>query len=578
MKVDRLVPTLKQGKQISRRSKLRKLSSNSKLLDEPWYLSEYSDVAEAKLSPLAHYIKNGANENRLPNALFDPAWYASQNAEVARYQWNPLLHYILIGSVKGLTPNPVFDPEWYEVNYNSSETGLTVLADFLLSGPSRQRNPNAYFDVRWYLEKCPEAAEYPGGPICHYRDVGVLERRDPSSAFSTKAYIDANMDVKASRTNPLIHFLRSGRTEGRSPKPTLRSNDIKLFRVGVPEYGPIDRVFKFDEQRIGSPRIAVHLHLFYTDLADELCKYLGHIPRDFDLFVSVPKSNVDLEALQVQFRARLPRADLIELWHCENRGRDLAPLFADLADIVPRYDLFCHFHSKKSSHNLAHADWRRFLSHHILGSRPIVASILETFELEPELGLLHPPYHGALRSQPNWGKNRNAVDSALARVGVSFSGDECPHYPAGSFFWARPGALQPLFDAKLTREDFPQEGGQVDGTFAHALERLLGIVPLRTGYKVACYAVDVAHNLTQYYHPKRPYLDFGKDRSEDIAAYRAKGIKGKKKALKSGKKRVAFCTAIFGQFDKLLIPRRLSRIWIIFASRTRISTDTACSG
>ena len=544
------------GKLSFSAQQIEKIIFESKLLDKSWYLSKYSDVAQAKLSPLAHFIRNGLKENRLPNALFDPPWYASQNADIAKYHWNPLLHYILTGSVKGSTPNPFFDPEWYEANYNSKKTGLTMLADFLLGGPGRERNPNAYFDINWYLEKCPEAAEYPGGPICHYRDVGVLERRDPSPAFSTKAYVDANMDVKASRANPLVHFLRSGQLEGRSPKPILRSNEINLFRVGVPEYGPIERVFKFDEQRIGNPRIAVHLHLFYTDLADELARHLGHIPCDFDLFISVPKADVDLDALQLQFRAHLPHADLIELWPCENRGRDLAPLFVDLAAIIPRYDLFCHLHSKKSGHNLAHVDWRRFLSHHILGSKPVVASILEAFELEPNLGLLQPPYHGALRSQPNWGKNRATVDSALARVGISFSGDECPHYPAGSFFWARPRALQPLFDAKLTRKDFPEEGGQVDGTFAHALERLLGIVPLKMGYRVGCYSIDVAHNLTQYHHPKRPYPDFSKDRSADIMAYRAER-RATKTTARSKHKKIAFCTAIFGEFDKLLLPETL---------------------
>jgi lipopolysaccharide biosynthesis protein len=52
-------------------------------------------------------------------------------------------------------------------------------------------------------------------------------------------------------------------------------------------------------------------------------------------------------------------------------------------------------------------------------------------------------------------------------------------------FWARPEALQPLFDLDLTWQDYPEEPLPLDGTILHAIERLLPFVARRTGFRFA---------------------------------------------------------------------------------------------
>ena len=80
--------------------------------DAEFYLNANSDVRDAKINPLEHYVKNGWREGRNPNALFWTAYYLSKHADVRESRINPFYHYIVIGRQEGRKPNPIGATLW----------------------------------------------------------------------------------------------------------------------------------------------------------------------------------------------------------------------------------------------------------------------------------------------------------------------------------------------------------------------------------------------------------------------------------------------------------------------------------
>lgn len=325
------------------------------------------------------------------------------------------------------------------------------------------------------------------------------------------------------------------------PPPSFESADYHVARSPASSVLVTPLRVQPDIRLSRAPDVGVHLHLYHRDLLDEFIGYLSNIPFRFSLYVSVIDPAI-VDAVDTTVRARLPKATV--LVRClENRGRDIASFVSGFASELRQHEYIAHIHTKRSVHNAAKSDWRRQLLTYLLGSRSIVASIFRRLETSRNVGMVFPVFHHSLQRQISWGTNFEACEGLASRIGINIDRECMSLFPAGSMFWARSDALKPLFHAGLTYSDFPDEAGQVDGTIAHAVERLFGEVVTNQGYDLLQTRCDRPYTLVDYHPHQWPYAEPA-DVVQRVAAYRKK---------KKRKNRIAVYTALSGGYDSAVI-------------------------
>ncbi len=230
--------------------------------------------------------------------------------------------------------------------------------------------------------------------------------------------------------------------------------------------------------------MAVAMHVFYPELLPELLAQLAAITVPFDLIVT----NSSDQALTLgDLPASVRNLRILEV---ENHGRDIYPLLATVnSGLLDPYELVLKVHTKKSAWREAHSElrgsgeqWKRGFYGALLDSPANVESILSAFAEDPSLGVV--TADGSVLGADFWGGDRQIADALLRRLELGVEGRQL-RFPAGSMYWIRGFILQGLRALCVDRDDFEPESGQVDGTTAHALERLVGILAEEAGFRLA---------------------------------------------------------------------------------------------
>lgn len=229
----------------------------------------------------------------------------------------------------------------------------------------------------------------------------------------------------------------------------------------------------FDIATSPNTKLAVVLHLYYPDLWPAIKVKLKNINVPFDLFVSVQEQHKDVVLDKVNKFHKVTNITVVP-----NRGRDVLPfmLLAKRISEEKQYEYLLKLHSKKSTHRDDGSVWLDSLMSELIPSD--ISKIIATLE-ESDTGVIGPADHVVSLSR-YMGANRDRIGTILESVSnkstVKQMLENPRKYPyfGGTMFWCRIDFLLPLLQSSMKPSDFESERGQLDGTAAHALERIFG--------------------------------------------------------------------------------------------------------
>lgn len=237
-----------------------------------------------------------------------------------------------------------------------------------------------------------------------------------------------------------------------------------------------------------SLKIAVHLHLYYENMWDDICRYLSNLQGyDYDLFVTLVVANASLSAKIKQFK---PQADIRVV---ENRGYDVGAFINFLHQIdLSDYDYILKLHTKNKQQGLdtlinhrylSREQWFKLLWNAVLGSKKQVGRNLRALR-HPNIGMIGSRYliTSTLKNHP---KVEKGVYDVMQNLG--FSRPTNITFIPGTMFWVKAETLKIIKDNFVISDFEPTDGTVKDGTLAHVLERVLGCAVVAQGWQIRGY-------------------------------------------------------------------------------------------
>lgn len=226
---------------------------------------------------------------------------------------------------------------------------------------------------------------------------------------------------------------------------------------------------------VGNQKVAVHLHVFYTDLLQEFLSAFTHFAFEYDLYITT-----DIEGKRSEIEVILAENQVsAEIFVTGNIGRDVLPMLK-LKESLEHYDYVGHFHTKKSKEAdfWAGESWRKELVEMLILS---ANNILANFQAKEDLGLVIADIPTFFRyNKIVDAYNENQIAPAMNELWQEMNLSKSIDFNAlhtfvmsyGTYVWFKYDALKPLFDLELTDKDVPAEP-LPQNSILHAIERLL---------------------------------------------------------------------------------------------------------
>lgn len=231
--------------------------------------------------------------------------------------------------------------------------------------------------------------------------------------------------------------------------------------------------------------IAVHLHLYYVEMWDEIKEYLCNIGEyPYHLYITLNQNNPEIIEKIKNFHQNTT------IFIIENRGYDVGPFIYFLHQIdLNEYDLIIKLHTKGKTgcdtiinhHYVSRKFWSNLLFEGILGSNELFTKNIKAFEQQKDLGMVASKYL-ITSSIKNSKEVKTGVQEIMKKMGNMVP--DVITFVAGTMFIVRSHLLQQIKD-NFELKDFDMTDGSIkDGTLAHILERVFGCLVIAKGYKI----------------------------------------------------------------------------------------------
>ena len=299
----------------------------------------------------------------------------------------------------------------------------------------------------------------------YYNPTAILKHRVPFIKVKT---IDANQHI-------IPYILDEIERESDYPVDLIVSH---MSQIHLPDFKYLlarKYLQEIEMPSVTTKKVAVHLHVFYTDLLQEFLTAFENFAFPYDLFITT-----DVETKRGEIEAILAEQQTgAQIFVTGNIGRDVLPMLK-LKEQLQAYDYVGHFHTKKSKEAdfWAGESWRKELIEMLVLP---ANSILANFDQREDLGLVIADIPSFFRfNKIVDAYNENQIAPAMndlwqkmgLRKSIDFNDLHTFVMSYGTYVWFKYDALKALFDLELTDQDVPAEP-LPQNSILHAIERLL---------------------------------------------------------------------------------------------------------
>ena len=226
-------------------------------------------------------------------------------------------------------------------------------------------------------------------------------------------------------------------------------------------------------------KAGIHVHVYYQDVFQDIISRLTKIKVvKYKLYVTIR------EEIYISISEMLKSVHFdYQIFVFENRGRDVLPFIQVLESILKDdVDFILKIHTKKSKHRSDGDKWRNAIFDDLLSESEMIKSII-SFHEDRSIGIISAEGQ-IVPMRYYWGSNEATVLKLSSQLGVPDNLSINMNFVAGTMFFIRPELASKILEFGLTVDDFETENGQVDGTLAHAVERLFGVLCYASGMQI----------------------------------------------------------------------------------------------